>query len=68
MYRQLKPLKKKYDKLEADLEKVLEDQAVLDAKMNDPLTYERPEEALKINADYKDASEWAETLMEQMPY
>ncbi|MCJ2164079.1 MULTISPECIES: ABC-F family ATP-binding cassette domain-containing protein [unclassified Pseudodesulfovibrio] len=66
LYRQLKPLKKKYDKLETDLEKVLEDQARLEAKMNDPLTYERPEEALKINADYKDASEWAETLMEQM--
>jgi len=66
LYRQLKPLKKKYDKLEADLEKVLEEQAGLEKRMNDPATYEKPEQALKLNAAYKDATEWAETLMEQM--
>ncbi|WP_319585084.1 ATP-binding cassette domain-containing protein [uncultured Pseudodesulfovibrio sp.] len=66
LYRELKPLKKKYDKLEADLEKVLDEQAGLEEKMNDPATYEKPEQALKLNAAYKDASEWAETLMEQM--
>ncbi|WP_420794997.1 ABC-F family ATP-binding cassette domain-containing protein [Pseudodesulfovibrio mercurii] len=66
LYRELKPLKKKYDKLEADLEKVLDEQAGLEAKMNDPATYEKPEEALRLNAAYKDATEWAETLMERM--
>ena len=66
LYRQLKPLKAKYEKLEVDLEKVLEEQADLEAKMNDPATYEKPEEALKINAAYKDATQWAETLMERM--
>ena len=66
LYRKLKPLKKEYDKLEADLEKVLDEQAALEEKMNDPATYEKPEEALKINADYKDASEWAENLMMRM--
>ncbi|BDQ32927.1 ABC-F family ATP-binding cassette domain-containing protein [Pseudodesulfovibrio portus] len=66
LYRQLKPLKADYDKLEADLEKVLEEQSDLELKMNDPATYEKPEEALKINAAYKDATEWAETLMERM--
>ena len=66
LYRKLKPLKKEYDKLEADLEKVLDEQATLEAKMNDPATYEKPEEALKLNADYKDASEWAENLMMRM--
>jgi ATP-binding cassette subfamily F protein 3 len=66
LYRELKPLKKKYEKLEVDLEKVLDEQAGLEAKMNDPATYEKPEQALKLNAAYKDATEWAETLMEQM--
>jgi ATP-binding cassette subfamily F protein 3 len=66
LYRELKPLKKKYDKLEEDLEKVLDEQAGLEEKMNDPATYEKPEQALKLNAAYKDATEWAETLMEQM--
>ncbi|BCS87453.1 ABC-F family ATP-binding cassette domain-containing protein [Pseudodesulfovibrio sediminis] len=66
LYRVLKPLKKKYDKLEIDLEKVLEEQAVLEEKMNDPATYEKPEEALKLNTAYKEASDWADTLMEQM--
>lgn len=66
LYRKLKPLKKEYDKLEADLEKVLDEQAGLEEKMNDPATYEKPEEALKINASYKDVSEWAENLMMRM--
>ena len=66
LYRLLKPLKKEYDKLETDLEKVLDEQAVLEEKMNDPATYEKPELALKINADYKDVSEWAESLMMRM--
>jgi len=66
LYRELKPLKNKYEKLEADLEKVLDEQAGLEGKMNDPATYEKPEQALKLNAAYKDATEWAETLMEQM--
>ena len=66
LYRKLKPLKKEYGKLEADLEKVLDEQAELERKMNDPATYAKPEEALKLNAEYKDASEWAENLMMRM--
>lgn len=66
LYRQLKPLKAKYEKLEAELEKVLEEQASLEEKMNDPATYDKPEEALKLNSAYKEASEWADKLMEQM--
>lgn len=66
LYRTLKPLKKEYDKLEGDLEKVLDEQALLEEKMNDPATYEKPEEALKLNNAYKEASEWAENLMLRM--
>ncbi|MBI9079108.1 MAG: ABC-F family ATP-binding cassette domain-containing protein [Pseudodesulfovibrio sp.] len=66
LYRELRPLKKEYDKLESNLEKALEEQAELEDRMNDPATYEKPEQALKLNSAYKEASEWAETLMEQM--
>jgi len=66
LYRKLKPLKAEYEKLEVDLEKVLDEQAELEEKMNDPATYEKPEEALKLNSAYKDASEWAEDLMLKM--
>lgn len=66
LYRELKPLKKEYDKLEADLEKVLDEQAGLEEKMNDPASYEKPEDALKLNTAYSAASEWAEELMLKM--
>lgn len=66
LYRELKPLKKEYDKLEAALEKVLDEQAGLEEKMNDPASYEKPEDALKLNAAYSAASEWAEELMLKM--
>ena len=49
-----------------DLEKVLDEQVELEKKMNDPSTYEKPEEALKLNSSYKDATEWAEELMLKM--
>jgi len=44
----------------------LDEQAVLEEKMNDPATYEKPEEALKINSAYKEVSEWADSLMLKM--
>ncbi|MUM77013.1 ATP-binding cassette domain-containing protein [Pseudodesulfovibrio sp. F-1] len=66
LYRALKPLRKEYDKLEADLEKALDEQAALEDRMNDPVTYEKPEEALKVNAAYKESVEWTENLMARM--
>ena len=66
MYRVLKPLKKEYEKLEAELEKLLDEQAVLEKQMNDPATYENPSEALRLNSEYTDVSRWVENLMERM--
>ncbi|WP_285906868.1 ABC-F family ATP-binding cassette domain-containing protein [Pseudodesulfovibrio pelocollis] len=66
LYRALKPLKKQYDALEADLEKALDEQAGLEERMNDPATYAKPEEALKVNAAYKESVEWVENLMGRM--
>jgi len=66
LYRRLKPLRKEYEKLESELEKNLHEQAVLEERMNDPATYEMPEQALKLNSQYKDVESWIENLMERM--
>jgi len=64
--RKLKPLREEYDKCEKDLERVLLEQGELEAKMNDPATYENGGEAIAINNQYREVSDWAETLMERM--
>lgn len=66
LYRRLKPLKSEYDKLEKELETVLEEQATLEEQMNDPATYEKPEQALHLNSRYKEVEDWSENLMERM--
>jgi len=66
LYRKLKPLKKEYDAKEAELEKVLAEMGVLEERMNDPATYEKPEQALKVNTAYREAEDWSERLMEHM--
>jgi len=64
--RALKPLREEYAKCEKDLERVLLEQGELEAKMNDPATYESGGEAIKINNQYREVSDWAERLMERM--
>ncbi|MBU1610652.1 MAG: ATP-binding cassette domain-containing protein, partial [Proteobacteria bacterium] len=66
LYRELKPLKTEYDKLEKDLDKAMDEQAVLEGKMNDPATYEKPEEAIRLNSEYKELGDWIESLLERM--
>ncbi len=66
LYRELKPLKRKYEKLEKDLDRAMNDQAELEAKMNDPATYEKPEEAIRLNSEYKEVEQWVEQLLERM--
>ena len=66
LYRELKPLKEEYSSKEAELEKVLAEMAGLEARMNDPATYEKPEEALQINKAYREVEDWSERLMERM--
>ncbi|MDR3641315.1 MAG: ABC-F family ATP-binding cassette domain-containing protein [Humidesulfovibrio sp.] len=64
--RALKPLREEYAKCEKDLERVLLEQGELEAKMNDPATYESAGEALTVNNQYREVSDWAEKLMERM--
>ncbi len=64
--RALKPLRDEYAKCEKDLERVLGEQGELEAKMNDPATYESGGDALAVNSQYREVSDWAEKLMERM--
>ncbi|MGE4264004.1 MAG: ABC-F family ATP-binding cassette domain-containing protein [Desulfovibrio sp.] len=64
--RALKPLREEYAKCEKDLERVLLEQGELEAKMNDPATYGSAGEALAVNNQYREVSDWAEKLMERM--
>ncbi len=64
--KKLKPLREEYGKCEKDLERVLLEQGELEAKMNDPATYESGGDALAVNSQYREVSDWAETLMERM--
>jgi ATP-binding cassette subfamily F protein 3 len=64
--RALKPLREEYAKCEKDLERVLKEQGELEAKMNDPATYGSAGEALAVNNQYREVSDWAEKLMERM--
>ncbi len=64
--RALKPLRDEYAKCEKDLERVLTEQGELEAKMNDPATYENGGDALSVNSQYREVSDWAEKLMERM--
>ncbi len=64
--KKLRPLREEYAKCEKDLERVLLEQGELEAKMNDPATYESGGEALAVNSQYREVSDWAEKLMERM--
>jgi ATP-binding cassette subfamily F protein 3 len=64
--RALKPLREEYAKCEKDLERVLLEQGELEARMNDPATYVSGGEALTVNNQYREVSDWAEKLMERM--
>ncbi|MDO9632320.1 MAG: ATP-binding cassette domain-containing protein, partial [Humidesulfovibrio sp.] len=64
--RKLKPLREEYAKCEHDLERVLLEQGELEAKMNDPATYGSGGEAIAVNNQYREVSDWAEKLMERM--
>jgi len=64
--RALKPLREDYAKCEKDLERVLLEQGELEVRMNDPATYGSAGEALAVNNQYREVSDWAEKLMERM--
>ncbi len=66
LYKELKPKTAEYEKLEADLEKVLEDQAQMEEQLNDPELYNDGAAAVELNSRYTETSSYADQLMERM--
>jgi len=66
LYKDLKPRLAKYEKLEKELEKVLEELAEMEEKLNDPDLYNDSGAAIELNSKYSEASSWSESLMEDM--
>ncbi|WP_320170305.1 ABC-F family ATP-binding cassette domain-containing protein [Maridesulfovibrio sp.] len=66
LYKELKPKAAEYEKLERDLEKVLEEQAEMEERLNDPELYADGAAAVELNSRYTETCAWAEQLMEKM--
>ncbi|ACS80354.1 ABC-F family ATP-binding cassette domain-containing protein [Maridesulfovibrio salexigens] len=66
LYKELKPKTAEYEKLEKDLEKTLEDQAIMEEQLNDPELYSDGAAAVELNSRYTETSAWADELMEKM--
>ncbi|MDP3429383.1 MAG: ABC-F family ATP-binding cassette domain-containing protein, partial [Desulfomicrobium sp.] len=66
IYQQLKPLRKKYEKLEAELETNLVEQEVLEKKLADPATYEDVPLSRELGQRFTDLQNRAEELMSDL--
>lgn len=68
IHQQARPLKQKYEKFEAQLEKNLEEQGELETLLADPATYEDTERARELGQRFVHLQEKAEELMSQLAY
>jgi len=68
IYQQLKPLRKKYEKLEVELETNLVEQEVLEKKLADPATYEDVPLSRELGQRFTDLQNRAEELMSDLAY
>ncbi len=66
LYKELKPRIAEYEKLEKSLEKILEEQAEMEDKLNDPELYNDSGAAVELNSKYTETCAWADELMEKM--
>lgn len=66
LYKELKPKTAKYEKLEKDLEKTLEDQSSMEEQLNNPELYSDGAAAVELNSRYTETCAWADDLMEKM--
>lgn len=68
IYQQLKPLRKKYEKLEAELETNLVEQEALEKKLADPATYEDVSLSRELGPRFTELQNRAEELMSDLAY
>ncbi|MBE1425728.1 ATP-binding cassette subfamily F protein 3 [Desulfomicrobium macestii] len=68
IYQQLKPLRKKYEKLEAELEANLVEQETLETRLADPATYEDVALSRELGQRFAALQDRAEELMSDLAY
>jgi ATP-binding cassette subfamily F protein 3 len=68
MYALLKPLKKKYARLEQELEKNFEDQERLEMELADPAIYADGNKVREMNLQFAKARDEGENLMTRLAY
>jgi ATP-binding cassette subfamily F protein 3 len=68
IYQQLKPLRKKYEKLEAELEANLVEQETLETQLADPATYEDVSLSRELGQRFAVLQNRAEELMSDLAY
>ena len=68
IYQQLKPLRKKYEKLEAELEANLAEQEVVETRLADPATYEDVPLSRDLGQRFTALQNRAEELMSDLAY
>ncbi|UTF48696.1 ABC-F family ATP-binding cassette domain-containing protein [Desulfomicrobium sp. ZS1] len=68
IYQQLKPLRKKYEKLEAELEANLVEQETLETQLADPATYEDVSLSRELGQRFAALQNRAEDLMSDLAY
>jgi ATP-binding cassette subfamily F protein 3 len=68
IYQQLRPLKKKYEKLEAELEANLAEQEGLELRLADPATYEDPNLSRELGQRFSALQARAEDIMTDLAY
>jgi len=68
IYQQLKPLRKKFEKLEAELEANLAEQEVLEKQLADPATYEDVPLSRELGQRFAALQSRAEELMSDLAY
>jgi ATP-binding cassette subfamily F protein 3 len=68
IYQQLKPLRKKYEKLEAELEANLVEQETLETRLADPATYEDASLSRELGQRFSALQNRAEELMSDLAY
>ena len=66
LYRDIKPKREAFEKLEAELETLLTKQSEVEAVMADPETYAQRELFSKLSKEYSDLSREAEDLLARM--
>ena len=68
IYQQIRPMKKKYEKLEEELEANLSEQEGLEQRLADPATYEDPSLSRELGQRFSELQARAEDIMTDLAY